>query len=293
MFKIIIFLIILTSNTLFASSAIKIHGITANINDGSSVQLIQHKYFDVEVAKTFVMSSEFKFNILDSLADGVYSIVLTNQISASKIDTFKYNIILDKSEDFLKFKINPYNQAALDIVSSKINANYYDFLSTENFRVAVIKYIMAEMNSGGKSALKPLDGLKDILEREVKELKEIRLNYIKANFNKWSTELVKNSTTILLYENVNKENYWSFFSTNNANLINTPIFQNLIQYYLINYFGVATENDYKVGFEEVIRHFSYNVKLKEWVVNYIIVGLNQLGNRNLIDFFEKKYNCKT
>lgn len=293
MFKVSVFFILLINNFLVASGAIRIEGLTSNLADGSIVQLMQYQVSDVEIARTKISSSQFNFDLEDSIDDGIYSLILTNKSNGLHINMYKYDIIIDKGESLIKFKIDPFKETPLVILLSKINANYYEFLKIENFRIATINYIKEVINSNKSHALNPGTDFKNILEQELNELKEIRLNYIKTNFNKWSTAFVKNSTTIVLFENVNKENYWSFFSNENIDLINTPIFQNLIQNYLINYVGVATESEYKRGFEEVVRHFSYNDKLKEWVVKFIIVGLNQLGNRDLIDFFSKKYNCKT
>lgn len=293
MFKTILFFFLVVSNIFFASGAVKIDGITSNVSEGTIVQLIQYRYGDVEIAKTFVSSNTFKFVIPDSFNDGVFTIVLSDQYAGLKTNTCQYDIILDKSERYIKLRIDPTNGATLDIIDSKINKNYYDYLKLENFRIATIEYLLNQINSNKKPTISPTKSFKEIAENEIKELKEIRQNYINSNFNKWSTELAKNSTSILLYEKVNKDSYWSFFSTNNPDLINSPIYHKLIQQYLLSFFKLSTESAYQFAFEEVISQFNGNSETKEWIVRYIIVELNQLGNRNLIDFFSNKYNYKS
>jgi hypothetical protein len=123
-------------------------------------------------------------------------------------------------------------------------------------------------------------------------LRELRLNYLNSNYNKWSTSFVKNSFNQLYFEKVSKEDYWLHFDMTNTDLIYTSLYQDLIQNYIIIYYKNSDEVAYKKGLEEVVNVFGRTPELREWVVKYIITGLTYLNNSNLLDYFTKKYNYK-
>lgn len=277
-------------NTSCAFGAFKIDCLAFNVVEGSLVRLIKYNIGEIEVARTNVNLQKFSFCIESFTEDGVYTIVLSNKSSDSHTYIHKFDVIIDSSENYINCKIDLANHELFTIIASKINANYYEFLKIRNFRIAVINYLTEKINSDQEIVLNGSNNLRHIRESEIKELSGIKTNYIQCNFNKWSTYLIENDVETILFNNVSRENYWSFFSTDNRDLIYTPIFQKIIQFYVVNYYTNPKEDDYIFAFDEVIRQFKDNEETNKWVVKYVAMGLHELGNKRLIDYFQKKYN---
>lgn len=294
MVKIATFLLIMTFNVVtHAKNNLIIKGYFQGISDNSFVVLTQYGYEDNVVSKSSIKHNQCVFNDLPLLQDGVYQIIVNHPVQKSnKQSTFFFNIIIDGSESNIEFSFNPIQNLLPTFTKSNSNKNWYEFLKLQNFRLAAISEINQAMQPKNNSLINPPANFNVILNNEIEELEQIRLDYINSNFNKWSTYLVKNAPLIFNLEKLTKENYWSHFDTANPDLINTPIYQELIRNYIVNFCNQYNEDQYKIAFQEVINVFSINEYTKEWVVKYVITGLYRSENNKLSEYFSKKYNCK-
>jgi hypothetical protein len=262
--------------------------------ENTPVTLLQYNYGESEITKTVVKSETFSFENLDNLTNGVYSIIINYQSHTfnNKQTIYKFDIIIDKSEKVIEIEFNPSQEELPKIIKSKINNNYYKYLNSEHNKINGIEKLQLISQSNIKPLLNSTKDFNDILEKKIKEINESKKKYIKKNFNKWSTALVKNSTNMLKINNISKNKYWCLFQTNNPDLINTPVFQQIIQYYTIEYYNNADEEGYKEAFHKIIQQFSENKMVKKWAIKYMITGLSQIGNKNLEAYFSEIYKCK-
>ncbi|WP_395066028.1 hypothetical protein [Flavobacterium sp.] len=287
-----IFLLLITTFA-FANASIILKGSFSNIDEEASVVLRQYNYGEKVVGRTSVKSGKCVFNNLEKIEDGVYQIVINSWPNASsKKPAYSFDVIIDSAEDTFEFSFDPKRSNIPTIISSKINIDWYQYMQKERFKIAVLNQIEISINPNNPSQNISKMNLKEINEKEVQELKNLKSDYIKKNYNKWSTSMVQNATNLIWLFDFSKEKFWKGFQTDVPSLLNTPIYQNIVQAYIIKYYGDANEEEYKQGFEEVIKQFSKNSATNEWVVKYVITGLNQIGNNNLESYFSKRYNYK-
>lgn len=285
--KVIFVLLMMIVNTYaLPKSKYCIEGLTSGLSEKTSVELIQYDFEEKHLSKTNVEAGKFFFLDLDMVAEGVYKVVL-NDNKVGKV--YQFNLIIDKTENKIQFYFNPNKSDFPVIIQSEINKNWYGYLFKEKNRINDILKVKASLEKEKNFS----SNIDEILRFDLEELKQFRLRFIEDDFNKWSTALVKNSTNSILFENyISKEMFWQHFQKSLPYLINTPIYQDIIQCYLIRYYPNANEDSLKYAYQEVITNFSENTIVNVWIIKYIIKGLDQFGNKNLTEYFSVKYNSK-
>lgn len=284
---------LLKSILCFSQNTFEIEGRLFGIKGDASVELVAFNYEELTIARGKVHNGMFFLNLKKDFNEGVYKVLINSVNGDSNLNqVYQFYLIIDKLETKISFTFNPDKSIYPDILTSNVNKNWYAFLNHENFIISVINEVKNTIQSKNNTSFHPLKNVQDILDDEIKELKEIRLNYLKSNYNNWSTIMVKNTLHQLYQNDFSKESYWDQFDTRNPDLINTPLCQEMIRNYIILYYNKAGEAGYKQGFEDVIRVFSKNPVMNEWVVKYVITGMRNLNNNNLISYFTNKYNYK-
>jgi len=291
--KCLVILFIFKSFLVFSQSQFLIDGFVVGASDKSSAELISFDYGELTVVKSNISKGKVLIDLNDKIADGIYKIKINYVGENSNLyQVFHFYLIVDKAEKQFKFEFDPTKNLFPNVLVSNINKNWYDFLKLENFRIATIDYVKNAMDSKNSSLLSPPKSFDDILNKEIKELRDLRLNYLSSNYNKWSTLFVKNTFNQLYFDKVSKDDYWKNFDISNTDLMNTPVFHDLIQNYILLYYKNVDESGYKQGFDEVIRVFDSNLAIKEWVIKYVVTGVTYLNNKELLSYFSNKYKYK-
>ncbi|MGV9003274.1 hypothetical protein [Flavobacterium sp.] len=240
-----------------------------------------------------IVSNKVILEIPYQINDGVYKLLLKTSANNNETTMIKsFYLIIDKSENKIAFSYNfDKKKDTYPVFSiSEINKNWYEFIRTNNFKLTTINPASTKLLT---TSLGNNFDNKNVALNECIEIINDQQQFIKANFNKWSTAMVK-AYSVTFKPNINKENYWSFFETNNPQLINAPIFQDAVQNYFILYYNpISNQNDslkknLKEGFENVINAFSKNYDTKSWAVSYTIEGLRQINDKELVDYFLNK-----
>lgn len=291
--KCLVILFVFKSFLVFSQSQFLIDGFVVGASDKSSAELISFDYGELTVVKSNISKGKVLIDLNDKIADGIYKIKINYVGENSNLyQVFHFYLIVDKAEKQFKFEFDPTKNLFPNVLVSNINKNWYDFLKLENFRIATIDYVKNAMDSKNSSLLSPPKSFDDILNKEIKELRDLRLNYLSSNYNKWSTLFVKNTFNQLYFDKVSKDDYWKNFDISNTDLMNTPVFHDLIQNYILLYYKNVDESGYKQGFDEVIRVFDSNLAIKEWVIKYVVTGVTYLNNKELLSYFSNKYKYK-
>ena len=285
-------MVLFFSLTSSAKKSLEIHATFEGLIENTDVLLSQYNYEDIIISKTTIKDGVCVFKNLPILQDGVYQIIINNPYSKVNNQTiYFFNIIIDNSESTIEFTFNPSVSSVPTFIKSNINKNWYEFIKLQNFYTKGLADSNNAIVNTNNNALIATPKFKERLEKESKNLNQIQLDYLKLNFNKWSNYLVQNYVIVLnlAEEDSTKENYWFQFDTNNPDLINTPIYQEIIRNYMVRFYSYANEEDYKIAFEEIIVAFSRNEITKKWIVKYVLTGLYRINNSQLLSYFQEKY----
>jgi hypothetical protein len=291
--KILFLMALFFSLTSSAKKNLVIRGSFEGLIENTDVVVSQYSYEDVIISKTTIKDGVCIFNNLPRLQDGVYQIIINYPYSKENNQKiYSFNIIIDNSESSIEFTFNPSVSSVPTFTKSSINNNWYEFLKLQNFHIELIADSNNSIVDSNNTALNAPSKFNERLEKESKKLNQMQLDYLKLNFNKWSNYLVKNHSILsnLAVEDLTKEKYWFQFDTNNPDLINTPIYQEIIRNYMVRFYSYANEEDYKIAFEEIIAVFSRNEITKKWIVKYLLTGLYKINNSQLLSYFHEKYH---
>lgn len=289
-----LFLLVFICSYSNATNELLIQGSFKGISDNSTVLLCQYSYDDIIIAQTIVKASRCTLDNLPPLQEGVYQIIIQRPILENNAQSnYFFNLIVDKSENEIEFVFDPTSSIIPTFTKSNCNRNWSEFLKLQSFRLAVIQKLKFTAESNNKSWSSFEASSKDIIKKEIEELKALKAKFINLNFNKWSTYMVKYDLTEFVFEEKDKGSFWSKFDTNNSDLKNTPIYQELIRYYLITFCSNCNEEEYRIAFAEVIDAFSSTAIMKEWAIKYIVTGLQKIENKTITNFIVKKYKYKT
>lgn len=92
------------------------------------------------------------------------------------------------------------------------------------------------------------------------------------------------------------ENFWNDKLTNNANLLNTPLYAESILEYIKYYMNPEmnfSENEMNEGFkicvDNIIKVFSQDEKTLAFAIKYLQLGFKEIGNETLLQYIDEKY----
>lgn len=257
-----------------AKNDLIIQGSFKGVADNATVLLCQYNSEDIIVAQTVIKSNQCAFKSLPPLQEGVYQIIVKSPESKTmRLNNYFFNIIIDAAESDIEFFFDPSSNVIPTFTKSNSNRNWSEFLKLQKFRLAAINQIKVSNEPNYIGYQNFANDSKNILNNEIQELIDFKKKFITNNYNKWSTYMVKYDLTELSFEEKDKETFWSKFDISNADLINTPIYQGLIRYYLMSFCRTCNEEQYKIMFQEVIDAFSNNETIKKCVTQYIVSGL--------------------
>lgn len=281
------YLIVLFSSIVSAKEKRIIEGVFERIEDNTNVILVSYNYENHPIAQSFIKSKSCKLLLPDTIKDGIYKIIINPSSQNTFINTsYSFDLILDKSENLILFEFNPSSSHFPKIIESEINLNFYNYLILENYRLKDINELSLSLKKTGS------DLEKDQLKNDTYDLTIAKLQFIADNFNKWSSLYVKNNIYNFELEATGKSKYWQLFDINNPELINSPIYQNLISKYITTYYKNVSIENYRKAYDEIIQAFSSDPNTKKWVLKYVAVRLKELGNSDLQQYFANKYHYK-
>lgn len=247
-----------------------------------SVSLLSYNEIGKDIEFTTLLKNQkCSFSIPKYFNDGIYSVVVN--FPASKNNTpnvYSFYVVIDSSESEIDVDYNFKSGNFPVFKKSMINQNWYSYLLEERKNFSILKNLESQ-----KSGVSKMDEIK----YKIKNSKEL---FLKQNFNFWSSKMVQYndydflSTSVFLNEN----DFWSRIETNIPVLLNTPIYQNVIQKYVVLFNRNTTSvTDYKFIYESIIKRFSEEESIKSWVIKYIKYGISQTKNKELMDYFLDKY----
>lgn len=257
-----------------------------NSGANSSVKILDYGIVQKTIDSALIINNRAILN-LNSINNGVYRI----EIKQKNQSILNFDIIIDENEKNFSFSFNCIHEYETPVfINSSSNSDWYDFLKKQNFKLKTVIFLM---QNDQDSNLNNAFDKKKVIENEKNELAQMQLDFIKKGNNFWSIQMVKADYASLVSNS--KDDYYSNFELSNSRLINSPIFINTIQGYIIKYYNpqefckVDREKLIKEAFEETIEAFSNNKDIKKWSVEYIVFGLKQMKLVDLEEYFNNKY----
>lgn len=275
---IIKFLLLLTLSKCYSQNDRIINLDILNCKDSTMVSIISFNVIENDcIFSEKVINNKCSFKFPISFNDGVYEIRINYPyLNYETTNVSSFYIVVDHSESEISIVYDFKSKDLPFFTDSKINQNWYSYLTEEKKLHIILKNTLKN------------DNYKIVeIKNQIQRIKDF---FLSQNYNFWTSSMVKYSSfDFYSDDNFSNENeFWDTIETNNPSLINSPIYQNIIQKYSILFNrDKSNATSYVFVYENIIKRFSKNLTVKAWVIKYIKYGVNQTKNKELIDYFSK------
>jgi len=298
--KIILFFLLLGSLFRVYSSttdSIIISGRLKNNVRFSSVAMIQFSAGESIVAQTSIVNEHFSISVPKTIEKGVY------RLSFSRVEHNRFVDVILSGEEKISFEVDVSMEKFYPIFSeSQQNTDWYAYqFSTDNMlhKIAVLGQFIANYPAKNDDVLKTV---KSSYEKEKKNLEFSYKDFINKHGLTWAGLMVKNRSfwfpnpedlpQIQSFEI--REHLWDEVDTNSIELLNTPLYTELILEYLRFYmnpeYSEKEVNDgFKKSVDEIMTRFGNNQVIKKFVLDYLTRGFNEIGQEVMLQYLDENY----
>jgi thiol-disulfide isomerase/thioredoxin len=279
-----------------------------------SGQLLNNTRFAKVLIKKFNVGN-FIIAAVDINNNGSFSIyapkntepgVYRFQYSQTSADEY-IDIIVNGSENEVSFTLD-INEAKEtrkpNFTKSNENINWYQY---QKEREVTLQKIQAMQHL---VALYPIrtdqivQQAQEAIKQEINSYYNQEAHFLKQNTTTWAGKMVANKPYYFTNPKDNwrlqayeiKEHYWDNISTNNPELINSPLYTEHILEYLKYYMNPEmkfSEEEMNEGFlksvDIIIQKFSGSDATKKFAIQYLQLGFKEIGNEKVLQYIDEKY----
>jgi len=292
----LVILIVLLSCPAFAQHTIK--GTFSGSIAIHEVSLEQYGLQPKVIVSSKVDQNMFQLTIPSHLTRGVYKLhYKTTQASSG------FDLLVNNKEDIEFIMPLSSNQFTLPQFSkSKQNTLWFTHqqeFSISSQKIAVLKQAWVQYPDKTDAIVQHIEtSIQTLITYQKNQLKGLKklapfVGLILANSQPQETFNSTVSEEQLDDYIINQ--YWTGIQTNNVDLLNTPIFNNLIYKY-INIHLKKYQNEsksiqnkaLKTCIDQILKHFTQK-ETHSFAVNYLSQGFKQLGNEDVLQYIDETY----
>jgi thiol-disulfide isomerase/thioredoxin len=276
----------LLNNTRFAKVVIK------KFNVGS---------FDIAVVPIY-NDGTFKINAPKNTEPGVYRF----QYSQTSADEY-IDIIINGSENDVSFTLDINEAKEIrqpNFTKSNENRNWYQYQKERQILLQKIQSLQQLVALYPSKTDRIIKQAHDVISQEKNNYNFKEILFLKQNTTTWAGKMVANRPYYFTNPEEHwrlqvynaKEHYWDKITTNNPELINTPLYTEHILEYLKYYMNPNlkfSEQEMNDGFiksvDKIIQKFSGSDATKKFAIQYLQMGFKELGNEKVLQYIDEQY----
>ncbi len=244
----------------------------------------------------------FSINAPKGIAPGIY------RLEYGQIDPNEYvDVILDGKETEIHFTLElnkPLETRIPEFTKSNENKNWYQYQKERKILLQKIQSLQQVVASYPITTDKIIQQVVEVIKQEKSNYYKQESLFLRQNAQTWASKMVANKPyyftnpkdDLRLQVFQIKEHYWDNITTNNPELINTPLYTEHILEYLKYYMNPDmhfSEEEMNDGFiksvDIIIQKFSGNDDTKKFAIQYLQMGFKELGNEKVLQYIDEKY----
>lgn len=285
-----------------AQDSIRIHGSLLHNSRFAKVVIKQFNIGNIDIAAFPIKDEHFKITTPATIAPGVYRLQYS-QAANEYVDI----IVEGNKEKEIEFSIDlnqPIENRKPLFTASEQNKIWYDYQAEQEVQLQKITALQNAL------ALYP-DGKDKIIKLLQKAIVQEQNNYrttfqkfTKDNSGSWAANMVANKPVYFTnpkldwrVQNFEKRNhFWDGINTTQPELINTPLYTELILEYLKYYMNPEmsfSEEEMNAGFiksvDIIMERFGGNSITQEFALRYLQLGFKEIGNEKVLQYIDEKY----
>lgn len=303
--KQLLLLIFFLVNSIWCSAqdSIRISGQLLNNVRFAKILIKQFNIGSKDIAAIAIKSDgTFSINAPKDLNPGVYRLQYGQTNPNEYVD-----VILDGKETEIYFTLElnePLENRLPEFTKSKENKSWYQYQKERKILLQKIQSLQQVVASYPVTTDKIIQQVVEVIKQEKRFYYNQEALFLRQNAQTWASKMVANKPyyftnpkedwRLQAYEV--KEHYWDKISTNNPELMNTPLFTEHILEYLKYYMNPDlkfSEAEMNEGFiksvDIIIKKFSGSDATKKFAIQYLQLGFKELGNEKVLQYIDETY----
>lgn len=247
-----------------------------------------------------IQEGRVAFALPVSIVPGIYRLHLDLINKKPFVD-----IIIDGKESNITCDIKTYGFEVYPVFHESVeNKNWYSYLDKSKMKIERLAILFNYLSMFHLNGYKTDRSITRIYQKERKRYYDLFEGFVEANKNKWCGLLVKNRPSYfsdldkkpIARDFIRKNFYWEDIDTNNSDLIHTPLYEELINAYLIKYYVnpietySAEEKEYnlKKAIDILLDKFSNNDSTKKFIQSYLKEYFEGLKMQDFVNYVQQK-----
>jgi thiol-disulfide isomerase/thioredoxin len=278
-----------------------------------SGQLLNNSLYAKVIVKKFDIGS-YDIAAFHIKGDGSFTVTAPIDIEPG-VYRFQYSqsnneyidVILDGKETQINFTLDlnsPIEKRLPIFTQSKENSTWYAFQKERKTTLQKIQALQQLVVQYPESNDKIVNEVQKAINEETNKYYKQDALFSKLNQNSWAARMIENTPYYFtnpkddwrLQDFEKKEHYWYKITTNNPELINSPLYTEHILEYLKYYMNPEmkfSEDEMNEGFKKsvdvVMERFGSNDKTKQFALQYLQLGFKEIGNEKVLQYIDEKY----
>lgn len=247
-----------------------------------------------------IKEGRLSFALSVSIIPGVYRLHLDSIKKEPYID-----LIIDGIETKIVCDVRLYGLQTFPVFKESVeNQNWYGYLDKSKINIERLNFLFNYLSSFHLDGYNTDRSVTRIYQKERKRYYALFNDFIEINQNKWCGLLVKNKPFYysdldkkpIVRDFIRKDFYWEDIDTNNSKLIQTPLYQELINTYLVKYYvnpmetytAEQKEYNFRKAITILLDKFSLNLSSKKFIQEFLKEYFMKLKREDLVYFIEHK-----
>ena len=283
----------------FAQDSIRISGQLLNNTRFAKVVVSKFGVGSFPIAAVPIQEEKFSLTAPGDIEPGVY------RFQYSQTANDYVDIILDGKEKEISFSIDLMTEKKTPVfIQSKENQLWYSHQNQSQLQLQKIELLnqFAAMYPGTKDKI--ISQASKALAKEKENYVQQRGVFLNKNSTTWAALMVQNKSYYFTnpqddwrIQNYEKhQHFWDNVNTTNPQLINTPLYTELILEYLKYYLNPEmqfSEEEMNQGLKKcvntIMQNFSGNEKTQKFALQYLQLGFKEIGNEEVLQYLDQNF----
>jgi thiol-disulfide isomerase/thioredoxin len=291
--------LLLLSFCSFAQDSIRISGQFLHNTRFAKVVVSKFGVGSFPIAAVPIQDEKFIIIAPGDIEPGVYRFQYS-QTASEYVD-----IIINGKEKEIAFLINLWSEIKIPQFSkSSENINWYSYQNQSQIQIQKIELLNQFLAMYPSDTVKIVMQAKQALEIEKENYTTQKNIFLKNNPNTWGALLEQNKSYYFTNPKEDwriqgfkkQEHFWDSINTKNAQLINTPLYTELILGYLKYYMNPEmkfSEENMNLGFKNcvdtIMSKFSGNEVTQKFALQYLQKGFKEIDKEDVLQYIDQKY----
>jgi thiol-disulfide isomerase/thioredoxin len=283
----------------FAQDSIRISGQLLHNTRFAKVVVSKFGLGSFPIAAVPIQEEKFSLTAPGNIEPGVYRFQYS-QTANDYID-----IILDGKEKEISFSIDLMTEEKEPAFSqSKENQLWYSHQNQSQLKLQKIEMLNQFAAMYPSATDKIISQASKALAKEKENYVQQRSIFLNKNSTTWAALMVQNKSHYFTnpkddwrIQNYEKhEHFWDNVNTTNPQLINTPLYTELILEYLKYYLNPEmqfSEEEMNQGLKKcvktIMQNFSGNEKTQKFALQYMQLGFKEIGNEEVLQYLDQNF----